>query len=186
MEKIVISRAEIADVKNSLRFEIACGTPAVQPEPAAQPKPDAQPGTGSEPDPAARIASQQDRSGTVEEMDCIVCPLSCHMTVRLDEDGRVISIAGNSCRRGYEYAHQEMTSPTRVLTSTVRLEGAFYRRLPVITSGNIPKGKMQDVMREINKITVHAPVRIGSILIGNVCGLGVDIVASRSVDESAK
>jgi CxxC motif-containing protein len=66
----------------------------------------------------------------------------------------------------------------------VRLEGGLYRRLPVITSANIPKDKMMDVMREIDKVQVSAPVPIGCVLIENVCGLGVNIIASRTMNKS--
>ena len=71
-----------------------------------------------------------------------------------------------------------------MLTSTVRIEGGLYRRLPVITSANIPENKMMDVMREIDKVHVNAPVPIGCVLVENVCGLGVNIIASRTMEKS--
>jgi len=110
--------------------------------------------------------------------------MSCILLAALDNDGHVISVTGNTCRRGEDYARQELTSPTRILTSTVRIEGGLYRRLPVITSANIPKDKMMDVMHEIDKVQVRAPVLIGSILIDNVCGLGVNIIASRTMEKA--
>ncbi len=117
-----------------------------------------------------------------KEMACIVCPMSCHIQVELDENGNVVGITGNTCKRGENYARSEMTNPVRMVTSTVKLEGGLYNRLPVITSGNIPKDKIFDVMEEISRVSVCTPVKVNDIIIKNVCDLGVDIIASRSVD----
>jgi CxxC motif-containing protein len=118
---------------------------------------------------------------TKKEMACIVCPMSCHIEIMLDDDSNIIEIKGNTCKRGEEYARSEMTNPVRMLTSTVKLLGGLYKRLPVITSANIPKDKMFAVMDEINKVEVCAPIKVGDIIISNVCELQVDIIASRSV-----
>lgn len=115
------------------------------------------------------------------EMTCIVCPISCNLEITLDDDDNIIEVTGHTCPRGDVYARKELTNPTRMLTSTVRIDGAMYDRLPVITSEDIPKGKMFDVMAEINKVTVQAPVANEQVIIANVCDTGVDIVASRSM-----
>lgn len=117
-----------------------------------------------------------------KEMACIVCPMSCHIEVTLDDNNNIIEVKGNTCKRGDEYARTELTNPVRMLTSTVKLSGGLYKRLPVITSTHIPKDKLFEVMNEINKIEVCAPVKIGDIIIANVCGLNADILASRSVE----
>jgi len=117
----------------------------------------------------------------IKEMACIVCPLSCHLQVDIDDAGNVISVTGNTCPRGEQYARSEMTNPTRMLTSTVKIKNGLYPRLPVILSDVIPKGKMFEVMDEINKIQIEAPVDINQVLIENVCGLSVDVIASRSM-----
>lgn len=117
-----------------------------------------------------------------KEMPCIVCPMSCHIEVTFDDNNEIIEVKGNTCKRGENYARSEMTNPVRMLTSTVKLIGGLYKRLPVITSSNIPKDKLFDVMKEINKIEVCAPVKVGDIIITNVCGLNTDIIASRSVE----
>jgi CxxC motif-containing protein len=106
------------------------------------------------------------------------------MTITLSQGGEVLSVTGNTCKRGEEYARQEMLAPTRTLTSTVKLDGGLYRRLPVITSSNIPKNRIMDVMQEINRVSARAPVQRGQILIEDVCGLGVNIIASRSIQKS--
>jgi CxxC motif-containing protein len=86
-------------------------------------------------------------------MICIVCPTGCRLSVRKDKDGKVMSVTGNTCPRGEKYARQEIESPTRTLTGTVRLEGGLLPRLPVITSDAVPKDRIFDVMREINRVT---------------------------------
>ena len=118
-----------------------------------------------------------------KELTCIVCPMSCHLEVTVGNNGEIISVMGNTCKRGDKYARTELTNPVRMLTSTVKLEGGLYKRLPVITSDNIPKGKMTEVMEAISEVTVEAPVKIKDVIIENVCGLGVDIVASRSMEK---
>jgi CxxC motif-containing protein len=120
----------------------------------------------------------------IKEMACIVCPLSCHLQVELDEAGNVIKVEGNTCPRGEKYARSEMTNPERMLTSTVKITGAIYPRLPIILTGVIPKGKMLDVMGEINQANVKAPVEMNQVILENVCGLGVNVIASRSMDSN--
>jgi len=195
MEKITMKREEIADVKHSLRFEVGSIRAGVK-DGGAQSRNHTdlenesqfQSASGAEVITAkAKVKNNaQQEIAATEEMGCIVCPMSCHMVIGMNKDGQVISVTGNTCRRGEEYARQELTSPTRILTSTVRLEGGLYRRLPVITSANIPKDKMMDVMREIDKVHAVAPVQIGCVLIGNVCGLGVDIIASRTMEKEGR
>ena len=118
-----------------------------------------------------------------KEMVCIVCPMSCHIEVTIDDENQITQVQGNTCKRGEVYARSELTNPQRMLTSTVKLEKGLYKRLPVITSSPIPKDKLFDVMNEINQIEVCAPIKINDIIIQNVCGLNVNIIASRSVEQ---
>ncbi|XMB86650.1 DUF1667 domain-containing protein [Mycoplasmatota bacterium WC44] len=113
------------------------------------------------------------------EMVCIVCPVSCHLEVTKVGDDFIVE--GNQCKRGPIYAEKELTNPTRVVTSTVRIEKGLYNRLPVSTNGEIPKGMIFDVMSEINKVVLKVPINCGDIIIKNVLETGVDIVASRSM-----
>ncbi len=115
-----------------------------------------------------------------KELICITCPLSCHLSIELKED-TIQSITGNTCPRGVKYAESEMLNPTRMITSTVIIEDSIYKRIPVISSCEIPKNKIFEVMKEINKIKVKAPIKINEILIKNVCGLEANIIASRSM-----
>lgn len=110
------------------------------------------------------------------ELICIVCPRGCHLCV--DEN---LNVTGNSCKRGETYGKNEITNPTRVLTSTVKIEGSALVRLPVKTSVPVPKGRIFDVMAEINKVCVHAPVAMNAVILPNVLGLGADILATREI-----
>lgn len=112
---------------------------------------------------------------------CIVCPMGCELQVQTDEAGNLLAIEGNRCGRGKKYAAEECRQPMRMLTSTVRIEKGQYQRLPVITSESIPKEMIPQVMAEINRVKVTAPVQLRQVVIKNVCGLPADILASRSM-----
>ena len=112
----------------------------------------------------------------MKEFICIVCPRGCHLKV--DDD---MNVTGNTCPRGKVYALNEITNPTRMITSTVAIESEELRRVPVMTSAPIPKGKIFDVMAEINKVRIKAPVRINDVIIKNVLGFDSDIIATRNI-----
>ncbi len=120
-----------------------------------------------------------------KELTCIICPMGCRLEAdcQTAKNGSlsIRSVTGNTCPRGEKYARAELTHPERTVTSTVALEDGRYRRLPVITSAPIPKERIFDVMKEIRAVSVCAPVKIHDIIIENVCGLGVNILASRSL-----
>lgn len=115
-----------------------------------------------------------------EEMICITCPLGCHLTVH--QDGDMIEVTGNTCPRGKQYAINELTNPQRMITSTVVIHHALHHQLPVMTSKPISKSLIFDVMKELKKIEVNAPIHINDVIIENVLDSGVDIVASRSME----
>lgn len=112
----------------------------------------------------------------MRELVCIVCPRGCHMKV----DDK-LNVTGNTCPRGAEYARAELTHPTRVLTSTVRLEGGRYPRCPVKTAAPVPKELLPQVMAALNEVTLHAPVHVGQTVLEDVCGTGVAVVATREL-----
>ncbi len=116
-------------------------------------------------------------------LDCIVCPASCHIQVELAGDGSIKEITGNSCKRGYEYAGTEVTAPVRMVTSTVAVTGGTAARLPVVTSAPVPKGKIFEVMKQIHQIQVCAPIAVNAIIKKDICGPGVDLLASRSMEK---
>ena len=108
---------------------------------------------------------------------CINCPLGCPLTVTV-ENGEVKSVTGNTCKRGELYAVKEVTAPARTVTSTVRVLNGERPVVAVRTKTDIPKNKIFDCMKAINAAEITAPVHIGDIVIENVCGTGVNVVAS--------
>lgn len=117
----------------------------------------------------------------MNRMTCIVCPIGCQVEVVVNQENERITVSGNRCKRGENYARMEYSNPMRVLTSTIAIQGAIHRRLPVMTSGAIPKGRMNDVMKRIQGVEVSVPVHQREIIIPNVYGLGVDVIASRTM-----
>ncbi len=113
-----------------------------------------------------------------QNLICIVCPRGCHLTI--DENKNV---SGNSCPRGVNYAINEITCPKRILTSTVKLVSKSLARLPVITSEEIDKNIIFDVMKELNKVEVKAPIKMHEIIIKNVLNTGVNIISTREIIE---
>ena len=109
-------------------------------------------------------------------LTCIVCPRGCQLTVKFDESGKIEKIDGNACKRGAVYAEDECTHPMRTVTSTVRCEGGAI--ISVKTSGTVPKEKIFEVMREINLARAADNVKIGEVVIKNICSLGVDLIAT--------
>lgn len=119
----------------------------------------------------------------IHELTCISCPLGCPLKVETDENGQVVSVAGNTCKRGEEYGKKEVTAPVRMVTSTVRVMGGSAPVVPVRTQTDIPKGKIFDCMAAIQQAEVKAPIRLGEVVIENVAGTGVDVIATRTVEE---
>ena len=113
-------------------------------------------------------------------MTCIICPRGCEMTLMGDENGRWL-VSGNECEKGLDYAMEEVTAPKRVLTTTVALEGARLRLLPVRSSAPLPKESLFECMKIISERAARAPVRMGDVIIGDIMKLGVDIIATRDV-----
>lgn len=119
-------------------------------------------------------------SETIRELTCIVCPIGCTLRVTMD-DGKFVSVTGNTCPRGAKYAETEMTAPRRVLTSTVKVSGGHLPLCPVRTKGDIPKELLFDAMRAVNAVNIPAPVSIGQVVIEDLCGTGVPLIATRDI-----
>lgn len=114
----------------------------------------------------------------MKEFICIVCPKGCHLKV--DDEGNV---TGNTCIRGEKYGKQEAIDPKRTLTSTVKIKSELVKRLPVITSGDVPKDKVQEIVRYLDNVEVSAPIKVKDVVVKDVMGLGVDILATRSIEK---
>ena len=115
------------------------------------------------------------------ELTCIGCPMGCQITVEMDK-GEVKSVTGNTCAKGDTYARKEVTNPTRIVTSTVIIHGGDKPRLPVKTKSDIPKDKIFEVMKDIDATVVTAPKHIGDVVVSNVAGTGVDVIATRNIE----
>ena len=115
----------------------------------------------------------------LKTITCIRCPKGCLVT--LDTDNPEGTIKGYSCPNGREYAINELTHPMRTISSTVEIRGGIHPRIPVKTNGDIRKGKSFEVMEEINRISVTSPVKCGDVLLHDVLGTGIDIVACRDM-----
>lgn len=113
----------------------------------------------------------------VKELICIVCPRGCHLKV----DTELEIVTGNSCKRGEIYGLNEVKNPTRIVTSTVKIDGCDNMVIPVKTEEPIPKGMIFDVMKEINKASIKLPIKVGDVIIENVLGTGVNIVSAKTV-----
>ena len=118
----------------------------------------------------------------VKVIRCIVCPTSCAIQAVDDGKGNV-NFEGYTCKRGLEYAEQEYYEPKRILTTTMRVENGFLPLIPVRTDTPILKDKLKDVLKEIAKIKVQPPIKMGDILIENVLGMDANIIASRNLNK---
>lgn len=114
---------------------------------------------------------------------CIECPLGCRLEVEEHDDG--LEVRGFSCKRGDQYARQEHVDPRRTVTTTVAISGARWPRLPVRTTAPVPKGRVREVCHALRAVHLHAPVALGEVVTRDVCGLGVDVVATRDLDLAA-
>lgn len=114
----------------------------------------------------------------IKNIVCVACPMGCPITVQLSDCGGIQEVTGNTCPRGKAYAITECTAPTRMLTSTVKVNGGRTNMVPVKTSQPIPKGMMFDIMKEINKTEVNSPVALGQVIIKDVLSTGADIIAT--------
>ena len=116
-----------------------------------------------------------------KKLTCICCPLGCQIIVELENDG-VVSVTGNTCKRGEDYAGKEVIAPTRIVTSTVKVMGGSAPTFSVKTKADISKSKIFDCVRALKEVEVQAPVEIGDIILSNVVDTGVDIVATKGVE----
>lgn len=120
-----------------------------------------------------------------KEIICTVCPTGCRITVE-GEGTQITSITGNGCKRGIQYATDEFILPKRILTCSVKLEGADRGMLPVRSAHPVPFDKVFDCMKVIKATTVSAPVAVGDVIVGDILGLGVDMVSAMSIEKAGE
>lgn len=111
------------------------------------------------------------------EMVCILCPMGCGLKVEKDAGGQV-SVSGNGCARGIKYGEQELLSPMRVVTASVRVDGAAMPLCPVKTKGAVPKSQIGAVLADVRRVRAAAPIHIGDIIVQNAANTGIDVVAT--------
>ena len=113
----------------------------------------------------------------MKELTCIVCPRGCRLKV--DDE---MNVTGNACPRGKVYAVNELTNPTRTITSSIRVTNRPYTLVSVKTDNPIPKDKMFEVMQEIDKLSIEAPTRVGQVVKEKILGLDSNIVITKNID----
>ena len=115
-----------------------------------------------------------------KELTCICCPMGCRLGIELDDGtGDILSVIGNTCKRGHDYGISELTAPVRMVTTTVRTpEGVS---IPVKTKEPVPKDKIFECMEDIKKAVVHTPVHTGDIIVENAAGTDIPVIATRSL-----
>ncbi len=118
----------------------------------------------------------------IRKLTCISCPMGCPLTVEMEGD-EIISVTGNTCKRGDVYARKEVTDPTRIVTSTVKVIGGKADMVSVKTREDVPKGKVFDCVKALKGVEIKAPVHIGDIIVPDAAGTGIDIVATKNVEE---
>ncbi len=118
-----------------------------------------------------------------KEVICTVCPMGCYMTVSYDQEGAV-NVQGNGCPRGKEYGKKEFINPERTITTSVWIEGGLHPLVSVKTTGPVPKSMIFDVLKELSTVRLQAPVPIGTVILKDVAGSGVDVVTTRKARAS--
>jgi len=119
------------------------------------------------------------------EITCIVCPTGCKVRV-VREGSKVIEVSGNTCKRGETYASQEAVAPQRTLTTSVKVTEGDFALVSVKSATLVPKARLFDLMKAVQKLWVAAPIRIGDIVVHDVLGLGIDLVATRTVRKTGE
>ena len=115
------------------------------------------------------------------DMICIVCPMGCKLSVEMQ--GENIIVTGNNCKRGEEFAKSEIIKPVRTLTTTVKTIFKEMPLLPVRTDGAIPKEKVFEAMKVLNKLVIDYEVNCGDVILENIVGSGCNVIATNSINK---
>ncbi len=115
---------------------------------------------------------------------CIGCPLGCRLEVEDNGAGGVVEVRGWDCKKGRAYGEEEHTDPRRMVATSARIRGGAWGRVPVKTTGSIPKAMVREVSRAVRGIEVEAPIKMGTVVLANVLGTGVDIVTTRDIERA--
>ena len=115
------------------------------------------------------------------ELTCINCPVGCRLQVSV-ENGEMVSVTGNQCKRGEKYARQECIAPQRMITAVIPVAGS-KNPLSVKTRTPIPKDRIFDCMQALSQVALTAPVAAGAVILADICGTGVDVIATKNVNK---
>jgi CxxC motif-containing protein len=111
---------------------------------------------------------------------CITCPKGCALDITREGD-TILKVEGAGCKHGAEYAEAEIHDPRRMVATTVRIRGGIHPLLPVYTARPFPKPRIRELLQKIRSIQLKAPVKMGSIVLTDALGTGIDIIASRDM-----
>ena len=114
-----------------------------------------------------------------KKLVCIVCPVGCRLTVTGTIDDMTVS--GESCKKGIKYAHEEMTNPVRMVCTTAKITGGVHSVIPVKTDRAIADKYKLEVVKAVKDIELKSPVHVGDIIISDLFGTGVNLVAERDM-----
>ncbi|GAK57496.1 hypothetical protein U27_04463 [Candidatus Vecturithrix granuli] len=117
----------------------------------------------------------------LKEMVCITCPLGCRLELEI-ENGDIKAVYHHSCKRGIEYARQEYYDPRRMVTATASIEHGVMKRIPVRTSEPIPIKHINALLNAIYRLQLEAPLQIGTPVIRNFAGTGIDVITTRNLE----
>ena len=118
-----------------------------------------------------------------EKMICITCPMGC--SVELTRDGEtLLSVDGNTCKRGEDYVRRELTDPRRMAATTVRVKDGVHPLVPVYTASAFPKPRLFELLDALRQVELEAPVAMGQVVLANALDTGIDILASREMPRS--
>lgn len=117
-----------------------------------------------------------------KEYTCTACPKGCTVEVEFEED-EIKDISGYTCLKGKEYVKDEFHDPRRILTTTVKINGAKYPRIPVRTETGVPKGELDCCLEKLKDVELEAPVEVGEDVIENICSTDISVITSRSLEK---
>jgi CxxC motif-containing protein len=116
-----------------------------------------------------------------EKVICVTCPKGC--TLAVTRDGQTVLKVENGCKRGHDYARQELVDPRRMVASSVHIRGALHPLLPVYTSAPFPKPRIPELLSLLRQVELHAPVNLDQVVLENVLETGINIHASREMNQ---
>lgn len=115
-----------------------------------------------------------------ENFICITCPMGCTLEVT-HEGSTVLNVKGNNCSRGLAYVQRELTDPRRMVATTIRVREGLHPLVPVYTKEPFPKPRIAELLEEIRKVEVEAPVKMAQVVLQDALGTGIDVIASRDM-----